>query len=41
MDVLAHFFWAFAIFFRRKKERWLAGLFGVMPDLLSFGRIFC
>ena len=40
MDVLAHFFWTFAIFFRRKKERWLAALFGVMPDLLSFGPHF-
>jgi len=37
MDIIAHFLWAFAIFFRRKKERWGAGLFGVMPDVVSFG----
>lgn len=37
MDILAHFLWTFAIFFRIKKERWRAGFFGVMPDMLSFG----
>ncbi|MBI2107124.1 hypothetical protein HYT57_04005 [Candidatus Woesearchaeota archaeon] len=36
MDTLAHFLWTFALFFKRK-ERWLAGLFGVLPDLVSFG----
>jgi len=36
MDILAHFLWTFALFFKRK-ERWLAGFFGVMPDIVSFG----
>ncbi|HLG24888.1 MAG TPA: hypothetical protein VI564_08210 [Candidatus Nanoarchaeia archaeon] len=36
MDTFAHGFWSFAIF-HRKKYVWLAVLFGVLPDLLSFG----
>lgn len=39
MDIFAHFLWAFALFFKRK-DRWLAGLFGVLPDLVSFGPHF-
>ena len=36
MDVLAHFLWINALFYKRKKA-WLAGLFGVLPDVISFG----
>ena len=36
MDTFAHFLWTFALFFKRK-DRWLAGLFGVLPDFISFG----
>ena len=36
MDTLAHGFWSFAIF-HKKKYVWLAVLFGILPDLLSFG----
>ncbi len=39
MDTLAHGLWSFAVF-HRKKYVWLAVLFGVLPDLLSFGMIF-
>ncbi|MBI4158706.1 hypothetical protein HY500_00425 [Candidatus Woesearchaeota archaeon] len=39
MDILAHFLWTFAIFFKRK-ERWMASLFGILPDLISFGPHF-
>ncbi len=39
MDVVAHFLWTFALYFKRK-ERWLAALFGVLPDILSFGPFF-
>ncbi|MBS3168569.1 hypothetical protein J4216_05560 [Candidatus Woesearchaeota archaeon] len=36
MDTLAHFLWTFAIYFRTS-YRWLAGLFAILPDFLSFG----
>ena len=36
MDIIAHFLWTFAIFFKNKK-RLVAGFFGVMPDIVSFG----
>lgn len=39
MDIFAHGLWSYAIF-HRKKYVWLATLFGVLPDLLSFGIIF-
>lgn len=39
MDTFAHGFWTFAVF-HRKKYVWLAVLFGVLPDLLSFGILF-
>ena len=39
MDIFAHGLWSFAIF-HKKKYVWLATLFGVLPDLLSFGIIF-
>ena len=39
MDIFAHFFWAYAIFHKTKKP-WLAGLSGIIPDLLSFGVFF-
>ena len=39
MDILAHFLWTFALFFKRK-DRWLAGLFGILPDFISFGPHF-
>ena len=39
MDTLAHGLWSFAVF-HRKKYVWLATLFGILPDILSFGIIF-
>ncbi|MBS3167176.1 hypothetical protein J4403_03130 [Candidatus Woesearchaeota archaeon] len=36
MDVLAHFLWINALFYKRKKA-WLAGLFGILPDVVAFG----
>ena len=36
MDVFAHFLWVNALFYKRKKA-WLAGLFAVLPDVVSFG----
>ena len=39
MDIFAHGFWTYAVF-NKKKYRWLATLFGVLPDLLSFGPLF-
>ncbi len=39
MDIFAHFLWTFALFFKRK-DRWLAGLFGILPDVASFGPHF-
>ena len=39
MDTPAHGLWTYAIFYR-KKYVWLVVLFGVLPDLLSFGMIF-
>ena len=39
MDTMAHGLWSFAVF-HKKKYVWLAVLFGVLPDLLSFGIIF-
>ncbi|MBI2101193.1 hypothetical protein HYT53_01145 [Candidatus Woesearchaeota archaeon] len=39
MDIFAHGLWSFAIF-HKKKYAWMATLFGILPDLLSFGIIF-
>ncbi len=39
MDTFAHGLWTYAIF-HRKKYVWLATLFGILPDLLSFGPFF-
>ena len=39
MDIFAHGLWTFAVF-HKKKYVWLAVLFGVLPDLLSFGILF-
>lgn len=39
MDILAHGLWTYAVF-HRKKYVWIAALFGVLPDILSFGIIF-
>ena len=36
MDIFAHGLWSYAIF-HRKRYVWLAVLFGVLPDILSFG----
>jgi hypothetical protein len=36
MDIFAHFLWTFAIYWQHPK-RWIAGLIGMTPDLLSFG----
>ncbi|MEK6983972.1 MAG: hypothetical protein AABX33_05340 [Nanoarchaeota archaeon] len=39
MDIFAHGLWSYAIF-HKKKYVWLASLFGVLPDILSFGIVF-
>ena len=39
MDTFAHGLWTYAVF-HRKKYVWLAVLFGLLPDLLSFGILF-
>ena len=39
MDIFAHGLWTYAIF-HKKKYVWLAVLFGLLPDILSFGIIF-
>ena len=39
MDIFAHGLWTYAIF-HKKKYVWLATLFGLLPDFLSFGIIF-
>ena len=36
MDIFAHGLWSYAIF-HKKKYVWLATLFGILPDSLSFG----
>lgn len=36
MDIVAHGLWTYAVF-HRKKYKWLATLFGILPDILSFG----
>lgn len=39
MDIFAHGLWTYAVF-HKKKYVWLAVLFGLLPDLLSFGIFF-
>ncbi|MBI3035098.1 hypothetical protein HYY71_02140 [Candidatus Woesearchaeota archaeon] len=39
MDIFAHGLWTYALF-HKKKYAWLAVLFGLLPDFLSFGIIF-
>ena len=39
MDIFAHGLWSYAVF-HKKKYVWLAVLFGLLPDFLSFGIIF-
>lgn len=39
MDILAHGLWTYAVF-HRKKYAWLATLFGILPDLATFGILF-
>src|SRR3989338_297203 len=39
MDILAHGLWSYAVF-HKKKYVWLAALFGILPDILSFGILF-
>ena len=39
MDVFAHGLWSYAVF-HKKKYVWMATLFGVLPDILSFGILF-
>ena len=36
MDIFAHFLWTFAMYWKHPK-RWIAGIIGFMPDILSFG----
>ena len=40
MDIFAHGLWTWAIFHNNKRYVWLAALFGVLPDMLSFGILF-
>ena len=41
MDTLAHALWTNIAFIKTKaKTRWLGVLFGVLPDIISFGPIF-
>jgi membrane-bound metal-dependent hydrolase YbcI (DUF457 family) len=39
MDIFAHGMWSCAIF-HKKRYVWLAALFGLLPDFLSFGIVF-
>lgn len=41
MDILSHGLWGGIAFGRRNKKKfWLSFLFGILPDLLSFGPFF-
>lgn len=41
MDTLSHYLWAVALYwYFRKPKKWLTGLSGALPDLLSFGLVF-
>lgn len=39
MDTFAHGLWSYAVF-HKKKHVWRATLFGILPDILSFGILF-
>jgi hypothetical protein len=39
MDIFAHGFWSYFLFYK-DRNKFLAILFGVLPDLLSFGILF-
>ena len=39
MDIVAHALWTNVAFIKNRK-RWLAVLFGILPDILSFGPVF-
>lgn len=39
MDTLSHYLWTVAIYWQHPK-RWLVGMFGALPDLMSFGIFF-
>lgn len=39
MDIFAHYLWSYGIFFKEKKK-WLLGIIGILPDLISFGPHF-
>lgn len=39
MDIFAHGLWTYAVF-HKKKYVWLAALFGILPDLTTFGILF-
>jgi mannose/fructose/N-acetylgalactosamine-specific phosphotransferase system component IIC len=41
VDTLAHYLWAVALYWLLRKDRkWLLGISGALPDLLSFGPLF-
>src|SRR3989344_6280017 len=40
MDIFSHFLWTYAVFFKFKKYRLLTAIFGILPDILSFGPFF-
>ena len=41
MDTLSHYLWAVIIYwYLQKPRKWLLGLSGALPDLLSFGLLF-
>lgn len=41
MDILAHVLWTNVVFIKRsRRERWLAILFALLPDFVSFGPHF-
>lgn len=39
MDIFAHFLWTYAVYFKTK-YRFFAGIFGILPDMVSFGPFF-
>ena len=39
MEIFAHFFWTYTVLHKNKKP-WLATLFGILPDIFSFGILF-
>ena len=39
MDVFAHGLWTYALY-HKKKYKWIAAFFGIMPDLIAFAQFF-